>query len=136
MIETSSALTLSLAKAFGVYMIAGGLSGLTSRDRWAAILDEFKTRPGLTYISGVFVFALGVAIILAHNIWADPLAIFVSLVGWGAALEGLVLIAYPAPLLNWSATFLKPGAVRIWAIAITLFGIALLIFGFTGRVGL
>ena len=51
MITTSTVLTLSLAKAFGVYMIAGGLSGLLARDRWEAILVNFREKAGLTYIS-------------------------------------------------------------------------------------
>lgn len=136
MITTSTVLTLSLAKAFGVYMIAGGLSGLLARDRWEAILVNFREKAGLTYISGVFVFTLGAAIIMAHNIWTDPLAIFISLFGWVAAAEGLVLIAYPEPLLKWSASFLRPGAVRAWAIGIVVVGALLILLGLIGRAGL
>jgi hypothetical protein len=136
MITTSTVLTLSLAKAFGVYMIAGGLSGLLARDRWEAILVNFREKAGLTYISGVFVFTLGAAIIMVHNIWTDPLAIFISLFGWVAAAEGLVLIAYPEPLLKWAASFVRPGAVRAFAIFTIVFGLVLLFLGLTGRAGL
>lgn len=136
MITTSTVLTLSLAKAFGVYMIAGGLSGLLARDRWDAILVNFREKAGLTYISGVFVFTLGAAIIMVHNIWTDPLAIFISLFGWVAAAEGLVLIAYPEPLLKWAASFVRPGAVRAFAIFTIVFGLVLLFLGLTGRAGL
>ncbi|WDI32362.1 hypothetical protein PUV54_04040 [Hyphococcus flavus] len=135
MITTSTVLTLSLAKAFGVYMIAGGLSGLLTPDRWKAILDEFNARAGLTYIAGVFVFVLGAAIIMVHNIWTDPLAIIISLVGWVAAAEGLILIAYPDPLLKWSASFVRPGAVKAFAVFTVVFGVALLVLGVTGTAG-
>lgn len=135
MIITSTTLTLSLATAMGVYMIAGGLSGLISRDRWRGILDEFMARPGLTYMAGVFVFVMGVAIILAHNIWTDPLAIVVSLIGWVAAIEGLVLIAYPDPLLKWAVSFVRPGAIVAFAVFTIVFGVVLLVLGLTGRAG-
>ncbi len=135
MITTSSVLTLSLAKAFGVYMIAGGLSGLLSRARWTAILDNFRDKAGLTYISGIFVFALGAAIIMAHNIWTDPLAIFVSVVGWAAAIEGVVIIVYPDPLLNWAVSFMRPGAVLAFAIFTIILGAILLVLGLTGTAG-
>lgn len=136
MITTSTVLTLSLAKAFGVYMIAGGLSGLLSRARWAGIIDEFNARPGLTYISGVFVFALGAVIVMAHNIWTDPLAMLVSLIGWVAAAEGLILIAYPGPLLRWAISFVRPGAVTAFAVFTIILGAVLLLLGLTGRVGI
>lgn len=135
MITTSTTLTLSLATAMGVYMIAGGLSGLLSRDRWRGILDEFMARPGLTYISGVAVFVIGVAIIMAHNIWTDPLAVVVSLIGWIAAIEGLVLIAYPDPLLKWSLSFVRPGAVKAFAVGTIVVGVVLLVLGLTGTAG-
>lgn len=135
MITTSTVLTLSLAKAFGVYMIAAGLSGLLSRERWAGIIDEFNARPGLTYMSGVFVFVMGAAIIMAHNIWTDPLAIFISLIGWAAAAEGLILIAFPGPLLKWAISFVRPGAVKAFAIFTIVLGLVLLVLGFTGRAG-
>lgn len=136
LITTATVLTLSLAKAFGVYMIAGGLSGLIAPKRWAAILANFREQAGLTYISGVFVFALGVAVILIHNIWVDPLAMVISLIGWAAAIEGFILIICPGPFLKWSASFLRPGAVGAFAIGTIAFGAILLLLGLTGRVGL
>lgn len=134
MITTSSVLTLSLAKAFGVYMIAGGLSGLIARPRWTTVLEEFRADAGVTYIGGIFVFVLGTTIILVHNIWSDPLAGFISLFGWVAAIEGLVLIAFPDPLLKWSASIAKPRLIRIFAIGVIVLGVVLLIAGFTGTV--
>jgi len=136
MITTSTVLTLSLAKAFGVYMIAAGLSGLVARERWQAILTNFREKAGLTYISGVFVFALGAAIIFVHNIWTDPLAILISLIGWVAAIEGLILIAFPEPLLKWAASFLRPGAVFAFAVFAMVLGAVLLLLGLMGRAGL
>jgi hypothetical protein len=135
MITTSTPLTLSLATAMGVSMIAGGLSGLISRERWRGIIDEFLARPGLTYISGVFVFVMGVAIILTHNIWTDPLAIIVTLIGWAAAIEGVILIAYPGPLLKWAISFVRPKAVLAFAIFTIILGAVLLVLGLTGTAG-
>ncbi len=136
MITTATVLTLSLAKAMGVYFIAGGLSGLISRERWAAILDEFMARPALTFISGVFVFVLGAALVMLHNLWTDPLAIAVTLIGWAAAIEGLILVVYPDPLLKWAVNFVRPGAVRAFSVLTILLGAVFLALGFTGRAGL
>ncbi len=136
MITTSTVLTLSLAKAFGAYMIAGGLSLFTGQDRWARVLDEFRDRPALTYIAGIVAYALGAAIIMAHNIWVDPLAGFISLFGWVAMLDGLIIIAAPALLLNLAQSMMKPALMKIFAIAVIILGALLLVAGFTGTAGI
>lgn len=135
MINTTLPLTLNLAIALGVYMVAAGAMGLIEPDRWRAILDEFKQRPGLTYISGVFVFALGTSLILVHSVWGDPLAIVVSLIAWGAAIEGILLIAAPATLLSFSASFLRPGTIKAFAIFACALGALLFLAGVTGTAG-
>ena len=132
MITTSTELTLSLAKAMGAYMIAGGLSGVIGGERWERVLEAFRNDAAITFMSGVFVFVMGAAIIMAHNIWTDPLAIIISLVGWVAAAEGLVLVAYPDPLLKWAFSLMRPGAVKGFAIFTIVFGVVLLLLGLTG----
>ncbi len=136
MITTTSVLTLSLAKAMGAYMIAGGLSGFIGGDRWTRIMEAFRDDAAITFISGVFVFVMGAAIIMAHNIWTDPLAIFVSLIGWVAAAEGLILIAYPDPLLKMGFSLMRPGIVKGFAAFTIILGVILLALGLTGRAGL
>lgn len=136
MLTVSTPLTLALAKAFGIYMIAGGLSGmLLGRRRWQEILDAFENNAAVVYLAGVVVFALGAAIVMAHNIWTAPLAIFVSLIGWVAAVEGVILIAYPDPLLDWARTIAKPAFIGIFAVLTILLGAMLLTAGFAGGAG-
>ena len=135
MITVSTELTLDIAKAFGVYMIAGGLSGLIAPGRWVGVIDEFKDRPGLTYMSGVFVYVIGVAIIFAHNIWTDALSGFISFVGWAAAFEGLLIIALPNLLLNFVKAILRPWLITAFAISVIILGVLLTAIGFTGAVG-
>lgn len=134
MFTTAAMLTLSLAKVMGVYMIFGGLSGFIARDRWSAVLEDCQRSAGLTYIGGVFVFVLGVAIVLAHNIWTDLLSGFISLFGWVAAIEGLVFIAFPGPLLRWSASMLRPFFITAFSVFTITLGVVLLVAGFTGTV--
>jgi len=135
MLIVITTLTLTLAKAMGVYMIAAGLSGFIAPDRWRLILDEFRASAALTYISGAFVFALGVAIVMAHNIWTDPLSIVVSLVGWVALIEGIVLIVMPKPLLDFSGSLLRPGSTKFFAAFSLILGAVLLLAGLFGRAG-
>jgi len=131
---TLSMLTLQLAEALGLYLILIGLSGLAAPQRWRAAMDDLAASPGLQMTMGVGVFAIGVAIAIAHSRLSDPLAIIVTVIGWLALLEGALLIVTPRPLLRigrWSLGF-----TRIWAIAALVLGVLLALAGLTGKVGL
>lgn len=135
MFITISPLTLFLAKVLGVYMVAAGLSGLTMKTRWSRILSDMRDNAALSYISGIFIFAVGCGIIGVHNFWTDPLAAIVSFIGWGAILEGLLFIVLPGPFLKFSAGLLRPGAVPLISGISVLMGCALIFAGVMGVAG-
>jgi len=136
MFETTTVLTLHLAKALGLYMVAAGISGLVSHGRWQRWMMDFGPESALTYVTGVVAFAIGVAIVIAHNIWSSPLAVIVTLVGWAAMIEGLILIAFPDPLVRIGTSLVRPGISKIFAIVSILIGAFLLLGGLIGRAGL
>ena len=132
MFQTEHALTLSLATAFGAYMLAAGIGALINRDRWLGILEELRKSPALTFIAGLVTFALGVAFVLAHNYWGDPLAIFVSLIGWIAVLKGLLIVIDPTPSFALADKMLQPHILRIYFTVIIGLGTLLVLIGLTG----
>jgi uncharacterized membrane protein len=134
MIDTFSVLTLQLAKAYGIYVLATGLVGLTAPDRWRLIMEDFQRSPGLTYVTAVIVFGLGIALVMLHNLWTDPLAVVVSLVGWVILVEGTLLMAAPEGLVKiGAATVGTPARSRLWAVFALIAGTALLLAGATGH---
>ena len=128
---TAIPLTLHLLVLIGLYDLAAGIAGLTGRISWAAMLDEFERSPALTFVTGFVAFILGGVVIIVHNIWTDPLAIIVSLVGWIAAIEGLLIMAFPDPLLAFSKRLV--GNSRLVSAFAAVFGLLLILLGLTGR---
>ncbi len=99
MLEALS-MTQLLATFFGVYMLAVGIGVLMEREGFIKIVDELHDNTTLGYITGVLVFVLGATLVALHNIWTDPLAIFVSLISWAAFIEGILLLAFRRPFLG------------------------------------
>ena len=131
MVETAIPLTLHLAVLIGVYELTAGLVSLSGRMDWTAMMDEFERSPALTFITGFLAFAIGGTIVLAHNHWTDPLAVIVSLIGWIAAAEGVLVMALgKALLLPFHRVVRYPRAIGA---AASLFGVALILAGLTGR---
>ncbi|MEO1205550.1 MAG: hypothetical protein AAFV45_04395 [Pseudomonadota bacterium] len=132
MITAQQPLTSHLAMAFGAYMLAAAIGGWLKPERWAAILREFKTNDAVTFVTAAFTFALGVALILAHNIWTDVLAGTISAVGWLVALKGLLLMINPMPSFELADRMLEPRFLKPYLALVTALGAALLIAGLTG----
>jgi hypothetical protein len=124
-------LTLHLLVLMGVYELAAGLAGLTGRIEWRALLDEFDRSPALTFVTGFLVYVLGGVIILVHCIWTDLLAIFVSVMGGIAAVEGLLLMVLPGPFLAFSRRLV--GNQKLISLLAIAFGALLIVLGLTGR---
>jgi hypothetical protein len=128
MIETLS-VTQILAVFIGLYMVAAGIGFLTGRGSYATLIDELRDNTALGYVTGAFVFALGAAMVAVHNLWTGPLAIVVSLVGWGALIEGVLMLAIrrtflglvkvvpltPATLVPFGIAAIVGGAVLAFA---------------------
>jgi hypothetical protein len=129
---TATILTLHLAVLIGLYELAAGLAGLTGRISWAAMLDEFDRSPALTFVTGFMTFAIGGTVILVHCIWTDLLAVIVSLIGWIALAEGLLLMIMPGPLIAFSRRLV--GNQKLISLLAAAFGLILIALGLTGRV--
>jgi hypothetical protein len=129
---TATVLTLHLAVLIGVYELAAGIAGLTGRINWAAMLDEFERSPALMFMTGFAAFVVGAAINLGHHHWTDLPAIIVSLIGWIAIVEGVMIMVCPKPLLAFSRRLV--GNQKLISLLAVAFGLILIALGLTGRV--
>jgi hypothetical protein len=126
MIEGNSA-TDVIAAMIGLYMLAGGVGMLTDRDLWSRVIKEFAASPALGYLAGILAFAIGAAIVAAHNRWGTPLEIVVSLIGWAALVEGVLMLTLRRPFLGFFARLApSASAARIIAGLIVAAGAVLL----------
>ena len=123
--------TLQLLVLTGLYELTAGIAGLTGRIDWRAMIDEFASAQALSFVTGFVVFAIGGVMIMNHHHWTDALAIVVSLMGWIALAEGILMMTAARPLL----IFLRPvvGSQRAISLSAALFGILLIVLGLTGH---
>ena len=125
-------ITQILGVIIGLYMVATGIGLLTGRGSYTTLIDELRDNTALGYLTSVFVFVLGAVIVAVHNRWTGPVAIVVSLVGWAALIEGVLMLAIRRPFLGLvrvvpftAATMMPFGIVGIVFGALLLFYAAL-----------
>lgn len=133
MFETAVPLTLHLAAGLGLVLVAAGIGGFTGKPGadWAEAIDELGRMPGLTLAMAFIAIVFGAGILLVHHHWTDPLAIAVTLIGWAAFIEGLLLLAVPGSYLAFARNWTR--YARPWALVALLLGAVLLVAGLTGR---
>ena len=129
MIESLST-TQILAVFIGLYLAAAGVGLLTDRDSYATLIDDYRENTALGYVTGAFVFVLGAAMVGIHNLWTGPLAVVVSLVSWGALIEGVLMLAIRRPFLGLAKVIPSTAATMVpLGIAAIVFGAVLLYAG-------
>jgi hypothetical protein len=92
--------------------------------------------PSLMWVLSVITLTIGLAMILAHNVWSGgALAVVVTLVGWAALIKGLLFLFLPSGVE--SALILSmlrnPLPFYVWMTPSLLIGIYLTYGGFSSR---
>jgi len=91
-----SALTVFLGKLIGVYCLIVALTMIANRRTTVDAVNDLITDPPLVLLSGVIAVAVGLGVVIGHNIWSGgALPVVITLVGWASVIKGIALMALP-----------------------------------------
>ena len=124
-------LTEILARIFGLYMLAAGIRIALNSADMSTMLEEMRQSAFAFYLGGLIAFAIGATIVSVHNDFSGPLAILITLIGWVALAEGVIMLAYPKAMQAFGDKMLGlMGSGKMWGIAVAALGVVLLGLGF------
>jgi protein-S-isoprenylcysteine O-methyltransferase Ste14 len=99
--------TIYMSRLIGLYCIVVIPSLVIHKQATVdSIMDLFNS-PSLMLFTGIIAVAVGLAMILAHNIWTGgALPVVVTVVGWLSLIKGLMFLLLPSGveseiILNW-----------------------------------
>jgi hypothetical protein len=84
-----------LAKLIGPLFVAIGLGLLLNQSLFRAVGQEFLASHALIYVSGLLTLPAGLAIVLAHNVWAGDWRVIITILGWLGVIGGAARIILP-----------------------------------------
>lgn len=128
-----ASLTAFLAKFLGAYMLVMSAWLLWRKDVALQLVERVAHDPVGVAIIGMIRVTVGLAVVIAHDVWTGGTAILVSLVGWLILISGLLTLFLPA-----SQTAALVGRMRyadntpIFAFITFALGAALLVGGVLG----
>lgn len=112
-------ISVFLARFWGSLFMILGLSSVGATFLGRVIqYTEDKT---ITVSTGYITFILGLATVVAHNLWVAEWRIAVTILGWVTLLKGIEKIAFP-DRVHKKAQLFKRGQT-IWGFVIFLIGI-------------
>lgn len=107
-----------LAKFWGsLFMILGVMSVCA---KLLGRIIEYTENKTITICTGYITFLLGLATLVAHNIWVADWRVFITILGWITLLKGIEKIGLP-DRVNRKAQFFKSRQI-LWGCIIFLIG--------------
>lgn len=112
---------------FGIYAISAALGELFKPGFWTSMVDNVIEQPGLRFLIGIVLIALGGALYLvAPWDFSDWMLVAVKFVGAWMVVEGALFLAIGDKFLGF-ANRMMGAAPRLWAWLSLLIGIALVV---------
>jgi hypothetical protein len=102
--------TAFLSRLIGIYCIIVAIAMAAHKEATTQMVSALVNDPPVLYLFGLIIVAVGLAMILSHNVWhGGPLAIVVTLVGWTTLFKGLIFLFLPPPaaagVAIWGAAY-------------------------------
>ncbi len=124
-------MTLFLAQVMGIYFLVAGVGVLMNPARMKGAVREAQRSYLLPYFDGAIALIVGLLIVLNHNMWNDLLTSLVSLVGWVAVLEGVLMLTLPQKSISaLMESFAGAHLGRFMGVVSVVIGIYLVYQGF------
>ena len=124
-------LTLFLAQIMGVYLLVTGVGVLLNPERMRRAMKEAMRSYLLPYFDGAIALIVGLLIVLSHNLWDSLLETLVSLVGWIAVVEGILMMLLPQKTISrMMEAFMGAQMARLMGVASVVLGLYFVYQGF------
>ena len=115
----------------GLVYAAAGIRGIIDKEAYRVIMKDSIESPALYYLFGLLALVLGFLLVVYHNEWSLSWSVIITIFGWIAFIEGILIIAFPALFLKLSEWMVKKEKfLRVYAFVALILGILFLVLGF------
>ena len=89
-------LTIFLGKLLGLYCVVVALAMMANKKSVVATVNALVQSPPLVLLASVITLAIGLALVVGHNVWwGGALPVTVTVVGWVSLIKGLAFLFLP-----------------------------------------
>ncbi len=124
-----------LAKLIGPLYLAIGAGMLFNAQVYSAMAEQYLASSALVYLSGLMSLTIGIAIVLAHNLWTPNWRLIFMLFGWLLVVGGTVRIVFPQVIQRFGGGMFRLARLPLVGCALmVVLGLVLCNFGYRSRI--
>ena len=132
-----SSTTKYFGKLLGFYSVLVALAMITHKEATAGMLSRLTNHAGAPFAIGLIAVAVGLAMVLAHNVWSGgALPVVVTLIGWWSLIKGLLCLFLPVGVI--AGVLVGPLYTKYFYVSPVislLVGLYLIVASFSGKAG-
>jgi hypothetical protein len=123
--------SLFIAKVFGPYFIIVGLAMMLKRDFFLKVMEDYSKNTALVFFTGLFPLAVGIVIVLLHNVWVANWRVIITIFGWGGIVKGVWILFFPNNAFKFMQAYQKNKRLLVLhSILAIVLGAALVYYGY------
>ena len=123
-------LTNYLAEIWGISMVVIALALLINGTYLKRLFASMQNEDNL-FFWGFVTFIIGIAMVLAHNVWVKDWQVIITIFGWASLLKGLYILFLPKLAMSWIKKIEIQKWIPITLMATIFIGLTLTYLGFT-----
>jgi len=123
------ALSNYLAEIWGISIVVVALALLIKEKHLKRLFSKVENEESL-FCWGLVSFVIGLAMVLAHNIWVKNWQVVITIFGWASLLKGLAMLFLPEFTKNYVKKMENKSWLPIALVVAVFVGLALTYFGF------
>ena len=126
--------SILLARIISVVYVSAALGAIFSANHYRRLPDDLFSNAGLTYLTGFMTVIMGILVVHYHNTWTKSWPVLITLIGWGALLKGVAIIAAPQVVHRISAALFSAWGATVFPYVAICFGLLFGYFGFVCKI--
>ena len=119
-----------LAEVWGISIVVISLALLIKPKYLKRLFVEMENEATMFFL-GIVSFVIGLAMILAYNVWAKNWQVIITILGWLSLLKGLTVLFLPECTIKWAKKMENASFLPYALVAMVIIGLAITYFGFT-----
>ena len=123
-------LTNYLAEIWGISIVVVSLALLIKPKYLKRLFAEIENEATM-FFGGIISFVVGLAMILAYNVWTKDWQVVITILGWLALLKGLSVLFLPEQMKGWVKKMENASFLPYLLVVTVLIGLVVTYLGFT-----
>lgn len=125
-------ISIFYAQVIGLWLFVIALAAIVHHVRFKKTVMETLSSSSLMTFSGMVSLALGLLLVISHNIWVSAWPVIVTLFGWFLAIQGVMRIFWPEGFAKIMKDLLAGHGFTVMSWVWLIIGFYLLYIGFVG----